>query len=97
MIADNIKNLRQQCGMTQSDLARKLNITRSSVNAWELGISVPSTQLVVALAEVFKVSTDYILGLSCDSFISTASLTEEQVKILLSLVQYFQKENEKNG
>jgi len=89
MIAENIKNLRQQCGMTQSDLARKLNITRSSVNAWKMGISVPSTQLVVELAEVFKVSTDYILGLSRDRFISTASLTEEQVKILISLVQHF--------
>ena len=97
MIADTIKNLRQQSGLTQSDLAKKLNITRSSVNAWEMGISIPSTQYVVELAELFKVSTDYILGLSRDSVISTASLTEEQTKLLFTLVQYFNKENEKNG
>ena len=97
MIADTIKNLRQQSGLTQSDLAKRLNITRSSVNAWEMGISIPSTQYVVELAELFKVSTDYILGLSRDSVISTASLTEEQTKILFTLVQYFNKENEKNG
>ena len=59
MIADRIKKLRQQFGLTQSDLAKKLNITRSSVNAWEMGISVPSTQYVVELAGIFKVSTDY--------------------------------------
>ena len=50
MIADTIKNLRQQSGLTQSDLAKRLNITRSSVNAWEMGISIPSTQYIVELA-----------------------------------------------
>lgn len=85
MIADTIKNLRQQSGLTQSDLAKRLNITRSSVNAWEMGISIPSTQYVVELAELFKVTTDYILGLSNGGVISTASLTEEQTKILLRL------------
>lgn len=97
MIADTIKNLRQQSGLTQSDLAKRLNITRSSVNAWEMGISIPSTQYVVELAELFKVSTDYILGLSNGGVINTASLTEEQTKILFTLVQYFNRENEKNG
>ncbi len=97
MIADTIKKLRQQFGLTQSDLAKRLNITRSSVNAWEMGISIPSTQYVVELAGLFKVSTDYILGLSRDSVINTASLTDEQTKILFTLVQYFNKENEKNG
>ena len=58
MIADTIKNLRQQSGLTQSDLAKRLNITRSSVNAWEMGISIPSTQYVVELAELFKVFGD---------------------------------------
>ena len=50
-----------------------------------------------SIAELFKVSTDYILGLSNGGVISTASLTEEQTKILFTLVQYFNRENEKNG
>ena len=54
-------------------------------------------EYVVELTELFKVSTDYILGLSNDSVISTASLTEEQMKDLFALVQYFNRENEKNG
>ena len=58
MVADRIKALREQRGMTQSELAKQLGITRSSVNAWELGISVPSTQYVVELADIFKVATD---------------------------------------
>lgn len=97
MIADRIKELRQQVGLTQSDLAKKLNITRSSVNAWEMGISVPSTQYVVELAAIFHVSTDYLLGSATDRVINIASLTEEQSKILFALIQHFNKENKKNG
>ena len=48
--------------MTQAELAKKLGITRSSVNAWEMGISVPSTQYIVELALLYNVSTDYLLG-----------------------------------
>ena len=39
-----INELRIRCGMSQTELAQKLNVTRSSVNAWEMGISVPSVQ-----------------------------------------------------
>ena len=47
MIADRIKSLRENQNKTQSELAKQLGITRSSVNAWEMGISVPSTQYIV--------------------------------------------------
>lgn len=92
LIADTIKQMRQMANLTQSDLAKKLNITRSSVNAWEMGISVPSTQYVVELAHVFKVSTDYILGVESENTISLDELTQEQLKIIYGLIQYFKGE-----
>lgn len=92
LIADTIKQMRQMANLTQSDLAKKLNITRSSVNAWEMGISVPSTQYVVELANVFKVSTDYILGVESENTISLDELTQEQLKIIYGLIQYFKGE-----
>ena len=61
MIAEKIKRLREQDSLTQAELAKRLGITRSSVNAWEMGISAPSTQYLVELANIFKVSTDYLL------------------------------------
>ena len=79
MVADRIKALREQRGMTQSELAKQLGITRSSVNAWELGISVPSTQYVVELADIFKVSTDYLLCVDTSASVSVAGLTEKDV------------------
>ncbi len=93
MIADRIKNLRISCGMTQSDLARKLNITRSSVNAWEMGISTPSTTYVVELSQLFHVSTDYLLGLSSNVTLDVSHLTDKEIQLVYDLVQYFRTKN----
>ena len=86
MIADRIKSLRENQNKTQSELAKQLGITRSSVNAWEMGISVPSTQYVVELAHIFKVSTDYLLGVDTTSSISVAGLSEKDVEIINTLI-----------
>ena len=61
MIGENIKNLREENNYSQTALAKRLGISRSAVNAWEMGISIPSTQYVVELAKIFKVSAEYIL------------------------------------
>lgn len=86
MVADRIKYLREESGLTQVGLANLLGITRSGVNAWEMGISVPSTQYVVELARIFKVSTDYLLGVEESATISVAGLTEEDVQLLHRII-----------
>lgn len=93
MVADKIKHLREQMGLTQSDLAKKLGITRSSVNAWELGISVPSTQYVVELAGIFKVSTDYLLGVKSTTTVSVEGLTEKDVNLVNSVILHLRAKN----
>ena len=91
MVADRIKSLREKQGKTQSELARQLGITRSSVNAWEMGISVPSTQYIVELAQIFHVSTDYLLGVNESATVSVAGLTEEDVEVICNLILHLQK------
>ena len=88
MVADRIKNLREQSGMTQSELAKKLGITRSSVNAWEMGISVPSTQYVVELATIFGISTDYILGVNGTSSVSVDGLSDKDIELVHALINH---------
>ena len=75
--------------MTQTDLAKKLNITRSSVNAWEMGISIPSTTYIVELAQLFHVSTDYLLGLSDTVTLDVSYLNEREIQLVYELIQYF--------
>lgn len=93
MIADRIKSLREQINMTQSELAKQLGITRSSVNAWEMGISVPSTQYIVELAHLFNVSTDYLLGVNTTSSISVAGLSDKDIELINSIILHLRDKN----
>ena len=93
MIADRIRQLREQYGMTQTELAKKLGITRSSVNAWEMGISVPSTQYIIELSQLFGVTTDYLLLNEKETTISVSGLTEEDIRILNIFIAHLRNKN----
>ena len=86
-LADKIKKLREQAGWTQSELAKKLGLTRSSVNGWEMGLSVPSTQYIVELAKLFSVSTDYLFGMNETATISVENLTDKEVALVTDLIK----------
>ena len=89
MICDRIKQLREQAGYSQAQLAKRLDVTRSSVNAWEMGLSMPTTQYVVTLAKLFHVSADYLLGLTASSSIVLDGYTQEELEMLYKLIRYF--------
>ena len=93
MIADKIKILREKRRITQSELAANLEITRSAVNAWEMGITVPSTQYVVELAKFFNVSADYLLGLYSTSTISVDGLNEREIASLVEIAECYRNKN----
>ena len=91
MICERIKELRQAAGYSQAQLAKKLDVTRSSINAWEMGLSTPTTQYVVAIAKLFHVSTDYILGTESEITLSLRGYSKEQLDIIANLLDYFDK------
>ena len=84
-VGDRIKALRESANMTQSQIAKTFKLSRSAVNYWELGLAVPSTQYIVELAKLFRVSTDYLLGMSDNSTISVEGLSEKQVTAVLAV------------
>jgi len=93
MVADKIKALRENRQITQTELAKHLGITRSGVNAWEQGISVPSTQYIVELANLFKVSTDYLLGIDKTATVSVAGLTEKDIQLVDVIIEHLRQKN----
>ena len=93
MVADRIKALREQNGYTQAQLANSLGLTRASVNAWEMGISIPSTQYIVELAGLFKVSTDYLLGVEQTASVNVSGLNENDIQIVNSLISHLRNKN----
>ena len=91
MIGETIHTLRENAGYSQAELARKLGVTRSSINAWESGLSAPTAVYIVELAKLFHVSSDLILGLDNAHQISLSGLNEDEIHIIYSLLQYFDK------
>ncbi len=88
MIADRIKQLREQNNYTQTYIAKSLGVTRSCVNAWEMGISVPSTQYIVELAQFFHVSTDFLLGVNSTVTVSVSGLDDADIALVQNLVNH---------
>lgn len=89
MIDERIKELRKQSNYTQADLAKILGISRSSVNAWEQGISQPSLKYLIKLAQTFKTSTDYLLGLDNTSTLDISGLKVKDAEMIYSMINYF--------
>ena len=88
-MAERIKFLREKLELTQAEIARRLGISRAGVNAWEMGLSVPSTQYVVELAKIFGVSTDYLLGMGKTAMVSVEGLSEKQVAAVVNVIECF--------
>lgn len=86
MIADNIKRLRENAGLSQAALARKLGVTRASVNAWEMELSAPTAQYLIALAQLFHTTTDDILGLEPQEQIVLRDMTEQEKRLVYDLI-----------
>lgn len=86
MIGDTIRALRERAGYSQSELARRLSVTRSSVNAWESGLSAPTAANIIELTRLFHVTADYLLGLDTSETVSLSGLSEGEIRLLYSLL-----------
>ena len=62
MFQENLKALRIKKGMTQKELATRLNVVRQTISKWEKGLSVPDSELLIKLAEILEVSVSQLLG-----------------------------------
>ena len=63
MFNQRIRELRCACGWSQVELAKRLGLSKQTVSNWENDNIQPSIEMLMRLAKVFRVSTDYLLGL----------------------------------
>lgn len=63
LIADRIKELRTEKGISQQELADATGLSSSSIARWELAQSEPTASAIIALAKYFNESADYLLGI----------------------------------
>ena len=90
-IADRIKYLRDKVGMTQTDLAKRLGISRSAVNSWEMGLSLPSLANIVEMTKIFSVSADYILTLTNQVTLDITTLENDEREVVFKLIECLKK------
>lgn len=62
MLNENIKALRKSKGLSQEELAIKLNVVRQTISKWENRLSVPDSDMLISLSEVFEVPVGTLLG-----------------------------------
>lgn len=62
MLNENIRALRKSKGLSQQELAIKLNVVRQTISKWEQGLSVPDSEMLISLSEVFETPVSKLLG-----------------------------------
>ncbi len=62
MLQENLKNLRKQKGYSQEELADRLGVVRQTISKWEKGQSVPDSEMLMKLADIFEVTVSQLLG-----------------------------------
>lgn len=81
MFQDNLKALRKRKGITQEELATRLNVVRQTVSKWEKGLSVPDSELLIKLAEILEVPVSRLLGSKIETAEQPDALAEQLSRI----------------
>ena len=93
LIGKKIKELRNKYKFTQTELANKVGVTKSTIAAYENDSRLPSYDVLIKMANIFKVSIDSLLLDRTEVTLDAHGLNVQQVEILEILIAYFRKSN----
>lgn len=92
-LAENIKKLRIQKHLTQSELGKRVGVTTSTVASYETQERLPSIAVLIKLSAEFNVSIEYLLGINKNKTVDVSNLTTEQISVVTSVIEQFEKDN----
>ena len=81
---NRLRTLRLKANMTQGQLAKKLNLTKSVISAYETDLRLPSYDVLIG---IYNVSTDFLLGVERKQEIDLSGLTKQEIEALLNLIK----------
>ncbi len=81
MLNEKIKSLRKQKGITQEELAIRLNVVRQTVSKWEKGLSVPDADMLIRIADIFEISVSELLGANIENEIGRNEIADQLSRI----------------
>ena len=92
-LAENIKRLRLQKRLTQTQLGKKLGVGTSIISGYETQDRLPSISMLIKLAAEFNVTIEYLLGINKNKTIDVSDLTDEQISAINIVIDQFRSKN----
>ncbi len=85
-LAARLKSLRTQKGLTQLQAANAIGVTRSVISLYENEMRQPSPDVIISLARLYNVTTDYLLGVDERRFVDVSGLNEQEIAAIVNMV-----------
>ena len=92
-MGERIRQLRCQRNLSQIELARQLGVSKSVVSSYENNVHFPPYDVLLKIARLFNVSTDYLLNASRDQAINVDGLTDTQINAITAIVNELKSAN----
>lgn len=94
-VSVRIKELRVSKGMSQTELANLLGVSKSVISSYENAVHLPPYDVLIKLAKIFSVSCDYLLGNTNRKVFTMEGLTEVQISSIESIIYELKEMNRK--
>ena len=94
---DKLKDLRNGRNMTQKELADRLGIDKSLISYYEANSRFPSPEVLIKISRIFRVSTDYLLGLEKTRTIDVSNLNEDEIDSIIRLIEIISRKGWKSS
>ena len=95
-IGKKIKEFRAKSGLSQAALGKRVGASKAAISKYENGASAPPYDVIIELARIFSVSTDFLLGADANEpslLINAEGLTKKQIQILHESVSEYRRLN----
>ena len=94
-LSQRLRQLRLEKDLRQDQLAKLVHVEKSSISMYENDVRQPSFDVLIRYAEMFNVSTDYLLGRSNNRSLDLSGLTAAEIKLVCELVDSMREKNRK--
>lgn len=92
-----LRELREQHNLSQEQLGRKVERSKSVISSYENNIKVPPLNILTEMAVIFNVSLDYLVGIDKNEMLSVSGLSKEQKDLLQTIVFEFKDNTDKTN
>ncbi|MBQ7152858.1 MAG: helix-turn-helix transcriptional regulator [Clostridia bacterium] len=92
--AKRLKELRLRYGLGQAQVAKMADVTKNAISTYENGTRQPSFETLIRLAVIYRVSTDYLLGVTTNQSLDISGLTEDDAAAVKQLVEILSQKND---